>query len=347
MKVLFRCDAGKADGLGHVMRCLTLAEAMRSQGETVAFCTLKGPQMVGVERVEARGFAAIDAAGAAGSPADADALARLPRDILIIDSRRSTPSYVNAAAKQGFAVVIDDDGMAGLDADVVLNTALDGAAGRYLGREGRRFDLFGPRYNLIDPAMFAARPLAGKARSLLITFGGEDPFNHTRWVLESLAAAFAGLDVTVVIGPAHPDPLSARAAAAKIGAIVVDAPLNLTPYILKADLAITAGGTTGYELAAAGVPMLAIGIEPHQGPIIEALAARQACWPLGMGFDIDLTEAGAALRRFIEDSSARSRMQAAQKGLFPGPGAPLVAAGIVRALDEPGKTGKLLPLRKD
>lgn len=331
MRVLFRCDAGREDGLGHVMRCLTLAGAMRSCGEAVTFCTLKGPGMIGAERVEARGFSCLDAAGPAGSPADTEALIALLRDVLVIDSRRATPGYVDAAAGQGFTVVIDDDGMTNLNADMVLNTALDGAAGRYPGRESRRFDLFGPRYNLIDPAMFAAQPLAAKAQRLLVTFGGEDPSNHTRWTLENLAPAMGGLDVTVVIGPAHPDPSSVRAAAAAIGAAVIDAPSSLVPHILDADLAITAGGTTCYELAAAGVPMLAIGIEPHQAPLIEALATRKACWPLGMGFDIDVVAPKDALRRLIEDGEARSRMRVAQKTLFPGPGAPLIADVIKAA----------------
>jgi UDP-2,4-diacetamido-2,4,6-trideoxy-beta-L-altropyranose hydrolase len=328
LRVLFRCDAGKEDGLGHVMRCLTLADAMRSQGETVTFCSVIGSQMVGAERIEARGFPCIAAAGPAASQADKDALADLSRDVFIIDSRRATAGYVNGAAKQGFTVVIDDDGMVGLDADIVINSELDPASERYPDRASRRFDLFGPRYNLIDPAMFAARPLAAVTQRLLVTFGGEDPFNHTRWALDSLAPTIAGLAVTVVTGPAHPDPVSARVAAAKIGATVIDAPMSLTPHILNSDLAITAGGTTCYELAAAGVPMLAIGIEPHQKHLIDALAARGACLPLGMGFDIDVVQASCALRPLIEDSDARSRMRAAEQALFPGPGAPLIADAI-------------------
>ena len=331
MEVLFRCDAGKEDGLGHVMRCLTLAEALRSGGEAVNFCSLVGPKLVGAKRIETRGFSCISAAGPVGSQADTEALETIQRDVLVVDSRHSTSERINALAKQGFTVVIDDDGMAGLKADVVINTALDMAVGRYPGRESRRFDLFGPRYNLIDPAMFAAPALAAKARLLLVTFGGEDPFNHTRWTLESFGPMMAGLEVTVVIGPAHPDRSSARIAAAQIGATVVEAPPSLRPHVLNTDLAITAGGTTCYELAAAGVPMLAIGIEPHQGPLIDALARRDACWRLGMGFDVDMAQANTALRRFIEDSSARNRMRAAQKSLFPGPGAPLIVDALKTA----------------
>lgn len=331
MQVLFRCDAGREDGLGHVMRCLTLADALRSRGETVTFCSLLGPQMVGAERIEERGYSSFAAGGRAASRADREMLATIPRDVLIIDTRHAGTGDLNAAAMQGFTVVIADIGMVNLNADMVLNTTLDGNTGHYRGREGRRFDLFGPRYNLIDPAMFRSRPPAARARRLLVTFGGEDPFNHTRWLIENFASAIAGLAVVVVIGPAHPDAASARAAATAVGATVIEAPPSLAPYILDADLAITAGGTACYELAAAGVPMLVIGIEPHQEPLIHSLAAHGACRPLGMGFDIDFAAAGNALRFLIEDGDARQKMWMAQQALFPGPGAPLVVDTIKAA----------------
>jgi UDP-2,4-diacetamido-2,4,6-trideoxy-beta-L-altropyranose hydrolase len=113
--------------------------------------------------------------------------------------------------------------------------------------------------------------------------------------------------------------------------MVIEAPASLAPHILAADLAITAGGTTCYELAAAGVPMLAIGIEPHQLPMIDVLARRGACCPLGMGFGIDVDRARRELHRFANDVDARNRMHAAQRNIFAGPGAMLAVQHIKSA----------------
>lgn len=331
MQVLFRCDAGKEDGLGHVMRCLTLADAMRQRGISVGFCSAMGSGMAGSARIEARGYPCTAAAVPVGTEADVSVLANLPRDVLVVDSRRSTPAYVGALASQGFVAMIDDDGMANVDADVVINNAVDAGPSRYPGREQRRFDLLGPRYNLIDPDLFSVRPQHGKAERLLVTFGGEDPGNHTRWTLERLAAVIETLDVTVIVGPAHPDPASALAAARSVGARIVEAPPTLSRWIIETDVAITAGGTTCYELAAAGVPMVAIAIEPHQRSLIDSLVARGACWSFGTGPEIDADKAGCTLRRLISDADARTHMGAAQRALFAESGAPLVSAGIERA----------------
>ena len=50
MKVLFRADASSAIGIGHVARCLTLAEVLAAQGAQVSFACreLPGHQMAPV-----------------------------------------------------------------------------------------------------------------------------------------------------------------------------------------------------------------------------------------------------------------------------------------------------------
>jgi spore coat polysaccharide biosynthesis predicted glycosyltransferase SpsG len=329
--VLFRCDAGKDDGLGHVMRCLTLADALRTRGEVVSFCTMTSAQMVGAAQIAARGYACHEATELAGTEQDVAALAGLKRDITVLDGKRSTARAINQLAAQGFTAIIDDFGMTDLEADLVINTGIDAAQDHYRSRNGCEFDLFGPRYNLIDPVFFRPRSTAAQVRRVVVTFGGEDPHNHTRWALETFGAQLSGLDVTVVIGPAHPRPASARAAALRMGAEVIEAPQNLAEYILRSDLAITARRTTSYQLAAAGVPISGIGIEPHQKSLIDAMASRGACLPLGLGFDIDVARAGEGLRRLIGDSAARNCMREAQQALFPAPGASAVADGLIAA----------------
>lgn len=321
------------------MRCLTLADAFRASGAEVEFRTMVGEGLIGAERIEARGFPCAAACEHASTDPDVASLSGVERDVLVIDSRRATADSVNRLSEQGFTVLIDDDGMIGVAADVIVNSSLDAARDRYPGRAGRGPDLFGPRYNLINPALFTHRDPSPTVRRLLVTFGGEDPANHTKWFLEQFGPPLAGLEIVVTIGPAHPDPAAARRAAEAIGATLAERPPSLAPYIANTDIAVTAGGTTCFELAAAGVPMLAIAIEEHQQPLIASLARRHACIDLGGGLDLDAAFARKALQGLIADRAARARMRDAQRAIFPGPGAPLIVDVISAAWRNGSRNG--------
>src|ERR1700689_2629885 len=70
MNVVFRTDASTALGSGHVMRCLTLAEVLRSHGVTASFvCRILKGQMH--DAIAGRGFAVLSLSGAADWQEDA------------------------------------------------------------------------------------------------------------------------------------------------------------------------------------------------------------------------------------------------------------------------------------
>ena len=173
--------------------------------------------------------------------------------------------------------------------------------------------------------------LRDHAAHALITFGGEDPLNHSCWAIENLSPALEGIQISVVVGPAHPDPAAVVRAARTHAIEVISAPPSLVTCVQSADLALSAGGGTCYELAAAGVPTLAIAIEPHQDALIDALARHGACVKLGAGFEIDVARAREAVRRLAGDAESRRAMRDAQVRLFPGPGAARAVQAIQAA----------------
>ena len=59
LRVLFRVDANSALGLGHIMRCLVLADVLRSRGHTCAFLSLNSDiDLLGI--LKNKGFRAED-----------------------------------------------------------------------------------------------------------------------------------------------------------------------------------------------------------------------------------------------------------------------------------------------
>ncbi len=249
-------------------------------------------------------------------------LEHAPDSVLVIDNKRVEKEYVSALRTlRSVAQIVDNDPRESA-ADIVINNhpgaeAFDGQ-GRFL---------LGPAYNTVRPGYFAAAKKADR-KAILITLGGEDPGNHTAWILRHLAGLFADRPVLVVIGPAYPDPASVERAAANVaGAEIHRAPRDLVALAERSEIAISAGGTTCYELAAAGIAIAAIATEPHQHDLIAPLAERGAVLPLG-GSDVSVDTARAMVGDLVAKRSLRGELAAAARALFPSPGAPRIAEAL-------------------
>src|SRR5690606_27663432 len=114
------------------------------------------------------------------------------------------------------------------------------------------------------PARDANRPL----RRLLISFGGGDDRGMAVRALEALMAQGpADLSMRVMSGASNPgNPVIAdwiASHAADRAELVVN-PDDVAGEYLNADLAVIAGGTSTFEAAAAGVPMLITAMADNQ-----------------------------------------------------------------------------------
>lgn len=336
--IYFRCDGGREDGLGHLSRCLALADWLAAEAGVKPVFLTHAPDGLGQGFIESRGHDCLLSPALAGGDEDLgfvlDELSRgAERPILVIDSRRIGPDYVSACRDRGAVACLDDESLRDLPCDLLINGHVWVSAESYPARAARRV-LAGADYNLIPPSLFAAESQSAATADplhVLITLGGEDPHNHTAWVVESCADLLIGLGTTIVIGPAHPTPATTKhmAQASLPRARVIESPPSLAPYIAEADLAITAGGITCYELAAARVPQLAIMVEEHQQPLVEALERHGCLLSLGSYADLPRDAARETLQRLIQSTEARSALSQAAAALFPSSGLSRVGEAIL------------------
>ncbi len=336
--IFIRCDGGKDDGLGHVSRCLTLASAFRDCAVDVTFISWS-PDGVGGEFITRRGFALAAAAGPAGSKADLDAVREVlrgasARPILVLDSRNIDSKYVELCAQTAKVVCLDDELKRDLPCDILVNNNIWIRETDYPDRAGR-IRLIGARYNLVRPTYFLRRPAKKTARlSVLITMGGEDPFDQTSRLLTVLAKTLRECDVTVVVGPAHPAAEAVLEAAKGMipHAEVTVAPADLTVPVRAAELALTAGGTTCYELAAAGVAQVGIILEDHQAPLVGALESAGCLVCLGRYDQLNNGDISSVVESVLASPRRLHDLGAAGSRLFDGPGAPRIVKTIERWL---------------
>ncbi|NKB55245.1 MAG: hypothetical protein GKS00_02815 [Alphaproteobacteria bacterium] len=282
--VVFRCDAGAEDGLGHLRRCMSLADALRKRTRTARFIAANGEGQLGPQLLSQAEIPYRNAAGPVGTSADLEDLMAAEdvaaSSVLVIDSKRADGDYFHMLRKKHCLAVIDDDAAQAISADLVLNARLDAAPDLYGAKSCVGAYALGGRFNLVPESLFSL-PAPDPQAPIMVTMGGEDPENRTSWIVETLTARRPDVALRVVIGPAHPHPESALAAvSAHPNAQAVVAPDGLASEIHACRAAISAGGTSCYELCAARRPFAVVLLEEHQrllaGPFFDAGAAYLA-----------------------------------------------------------------------
>ena len=259
--LLVRADAGPGIGVGHVMRCLAIAEAWIELGGRVVFASAELPVPIG-GRVSQLGSRVVTVSS---SETTAALAVEVGARFAIVDGHHLGPEYQQDLGAAGARVlVIDDRGESATDAaDVILNP--NATAHTDLYRQLRGITLLGPAYALIRRefrGIARTRTLAETARRILVSFGGADPADLSPVAIAALAE-IEGLHVRVVVG-ASADRALAAPANAKSTIEVVPWLQDLAGQMRWADLAIVAAGSTCWELAACGVPMIAVPVTETQ-----------------------------------------------------------------------------------
>jgi len=347
-RVLIRADATPQMGTGHIMRCLALAQAWQEAGgSALAVCASLTSALEARLRVE--GVAVSHLEAEAGSPQDATETAALARQAgagsVILDGYGFSGEYQQAIVRSGLPLLaVDDYGHAGhYWAGLVLNQNLVAGEALYPSREPATHLLLGTEYALLRrefwPRCGMTRPAPATARRVLVTMGGADPGNATLKVIEALRlVGLRGVEGKVVVGGSNPHLEAIRQAALEAGIpnlSLVENTSDMPGLMAWADVAVSAAGTTCWELAFMRVPALLLVLAENQRPNAEELARLGAALNLGWHEDATPPSIAEALRDLLADAEARSSMAHAGAGLVDGQGAERVAVligqGAVRA----------------
>ncbi len=305
-RILFRADAALQIGTGHVMRCLTLADALREQGAACHFLCRPHPGHL-IALIAARGHqvtalpplpegAAIPAStgyaawlGTDPARDAADCMAVLgdepPADWLVVDHYaldRDWERRLRPAARR--VLVLDDLANRAHDCELLLDPGIGRGPVDYAGLIPAHARLLaGPEHALLRPEFAAhrAESLARRAdprlRRLLVTLGGVDKDNVTCQVLEALdrTALPAKCAITVVMGPHAPwlAEVQARAARMATPTRVLTGVGDMARLMSDSDLAIGAAGSTAWERCCLGLPSIQLVLAENQTGIAAAVAA--------------------------------------------------------------------------
>ena len=351
MKVVFRVDASTQMGIGHLMRCLTLAEALHERGAQTQFiCREQMGHLLPL--LEQKGFPitvlpapATDKTMPGGEYAgwlgvtqaeDADqtieALRGEKPDWLAVDHYGLDVEWEERLRPHVGELMVIDDLARRHDCDLLLdqNYSVEGDR-RYTGRvpEACR-RLVGPRYSLLRPEYAAYRKTLrrhdGKVRNILVFFGGTDPHNMTGLALAALSIPeLCHLKVDVVVGANYPHAEALQQQAAKRADTTIHRSRpSLSDLMAQADLSLGAGGGTTWERMCLGLPTLVVTIADNQRRGTKALAAAQLIHYVGHFSEVSIESFSKAIMDGISNSNRLVEMSLQNQLLVDGLGAPRI-----------------------
>lgn len=334
-KIAFRVDGGSRIGMGHVMRCLALANAFPGD---IDICFITKSAGKAVELIKENAYKLISVTGV-GQVQDElgllkNAIINNDINILITDSYELTYDYLTSLKKLVDNLVsIHDFAPFPFPADIVINGNIYADELNYRSVDGDSRFLLGTKYLLMRDEFkeLPGRNPNKKVRNILVTVGGGDPLNLTPVIIKGINMIEGDLDLLdkddlhldIVIGPAFTN-------LGEIVSIVRDVNIDISLHfntkemsklMLECDLAISAGGTTLYELAATGTPSLVLLQADNQIQGAEAMAEKGTIINLGMGDRVEIEIITENLYSVINDFGLRKKMSRVGQKLVDGRGA--------------------------
>lgn len=357
MHIVFRVDASLQAGAGHVMRCLTLADALRATGAHCSFICRQHPGNL-ISLVQARGYhvvplstphqvASQDAQPYAqwlGASWQEDAQQTLAAirtcsttpQWLVVDHYALDERWENAVKSAGQRMlVIDDLANRPHNADILIDQTFERNPEDYralvpqhcVRKCGIENVLLRPEFDEWRPTSLERRTPA-TLKKILVSLGGVDKDNISRQILLAIDQCKPPTDIEVclVLGESSPWIAEMRQFIKTLQykvelKVAVD---NMAELLAACDLAIGAAGTSAWERCCLGVPTIMLVLADNQREIAARLSASGAAQLVMLGPELQ-REFVAAIQTFIAEPSALQRMSDLAAALVPCSGAAVLA----------------------
>lgn len=348
-----RADGNTQIGMGHIMRCLSIAEAAVALGvEFKSVFLVADEGCCGM--IEERGFHVIvlhtDYKNMMSELPRLKKLLDQERDILFVDSYQADTAYFEAVSELAFTVCLEDMGEP-YPVDLLINYNL------YAPKLREKYRLNGKPLNTLLGAEYM--PLRSvfqkdieyhvkdKVTDVMITTGGSDPYFAAGAFTDAFLSAerelYGGNDETsitwhIVSGPFNAFADRLKETYGEYGNVVIHEGLkDLKALMKRCDVVLTATGSTVYEVSALGVPMIAFYFAENQRQGAEELAELTDIVNAGCFCDDRERVIGKAvetLKKCVNDKKYRMLLYEQERRLIDGKGAGRIASEIFRQQEE-------------
>ncbi len=241
---------GNGEGVGHLMRCLSLAEKLSGN------CTLLTASL----SEDARAILRNREVSGGYIPPRVDALSDGDRfDIVLLDKRRTTSGEEAFFSRFGTVVCLDEGGEARRRASYLIAALPAPPAAVSDNIASLAFLDLPPRRRKVELPI----------RRILVSFGGEDSSDLSGAFLDAVLSRgiFPAEAITVVEGPLFGRKIWPQ------GVKVVQGAWRLTDLLCEHDLVVTHFGMTALEALALGVPVALLSPTRYHGSLSSVIQA--------------------------------------------------------------------------
>ena len=271
--MVFRADAGPDVGVGHVFRCMALAQQWQELGGKALLVMARHNEAMEArlrrEGVPCR-VLGVEPRGMEDANQTRELALAMGASWLVADGYALDAGWIERARPHRIALWTDYRQCDRLPVDLLINCNPKACREEYAAAGVDR-SVLGLRYLVLRRDLRAAckgRSIRRRLRRVLVTFGGgafKEPY------LRALAglrhAPLSQCEAVVVVGANNPHLLEIQDAARGMpGVTVMPAVDDLATLAASCDLAITAGGATVWELAALAIPSIVVTLAPNQAP---------------------------------------------------------------------------------
>ncbi len=273
--IFFRADGNKTIGTGHIMRCLSIADAFKKHGEQAIFILADDSLKL---LVEERGYETVILGTdyiIMSNELDnmKDLIAKHQPHCLFIDSYFVTKEYLISLKELVKTVYIDDLAAFAYPVDILINYnifAEDIDYSALYKNENVKLPkmLLGLKYVPLreEFANIEKRYVPEKCSNVLISTGGADPI-HLALKLAEYVSQNCNEELTYhfLVGAANTDKEKIESIADSSSNIMIHYNVkNMKELICSCDIAVSAAGSTLYEICACGVPIITYVLADNQ-----------------------------------------------------------------------------------
>ncbi len=329
-----RADMNDTIATGHIMRCLSIADAVRNLGEEVLFIVADGQAL---PLLESRGYKSV-VLDTAWNDMDSEivklqsVIQRYGKHKLLIDSYMVTDQYLQQARALTYTIYIDDLNAFYYPADAIISYANYADEFHYEELYPQAELMVGPKYVPLRQEFSGCLPKVIKAQAecLLIVCGGTDNY-HIIWdILDGIDLA-PYKQINVICGRYSKDYSWIKEKYKDNSSVCIWKSVdNIKEFYDKADIAVSAAGSTLYELCAVGTPAVSYTLADNQFS-----NARRFCedgiidYAGDVRFDNYVERISELLDRCRTDKEYRQKRSDAMQVLVDGRGAERIAESFI------------------